>query len=324
MYDVLIVGAGPIGIACAVECSAKNIDYIVIEKGCLVNSIYNYPVNMTFFSTSERLEIGDVPFISHGIKPVRSEALEYYRRVKSTKKLNINLYEKVIAVKGECGNFTVISEKNVYNVKLVIIATGFFDFPNLMDVPGENLPKVKHYFDDPHLYADTNVVVVGGGNSAVDAALETFRKGASVTMVIQKESIDPNIKYWVKPDIENRITDGSINALFKSKIKLIEEESVTVNTPNGEVVIKNDFVLAMTGYHPDFEFLSSCGIQTQNIETNEPYYNPSTFETNVPGIFLAGVVCCGLETRKWFIENSRFHAVNIANHIKKMLKKGFN
>jgi thioredoxin reductase (NADPH) len=318
-YDVLIIGAGPIGLACAIEAKRNGLTYKVIEKGCLVNSIFNYPVNMTFFSTSERLEIGEVPFISHGPKPTRSEALEYYRRVAESWKLDINLYEKVTDVSGTIGSFTLTSDKGVYNSKIVIVSTGFYDFPNLMNIPGEELPKVKHYYDDPHLYANMDVVVVGGGNSAVDVALETFRKGARVTMVVKNSEIDKGVKYWVRPDIENRIKDGNITAYFNSIVKEIKPNSVIISTPNGEKEIKNDFVLAMTGYRPDYDFLTKIGIATIDPVTMEPQYDNTTFQTNVPGVFLAGVVCCGQETRKWFIENSRYHATNIFNYIKTLI-----
>ncbi|GAB1348062.1 YpdA family putative bacillithiol disulfide reductase [Ignavibacteriales bacterium] len=318
-YDVLIIGAGPIGLACAIEAKKNGLSYKVIEKGCLVNSIFNYPVNMTFFSTSERLEIGEVPFISHGTKPTRSEALEYYRRVAESWQLDINLYEKVTGVSGTIGDFTTTSDKGSYTSKVVIVSTGFYDFPNLMNIPGEQLPKVQHYYDDPHLYANMDVLVIGGGNSAVDVALETFRKGARVTMVVKNPEIDKGVKYWVRPDIENRIKDGSIRAWFNSRVIEIKPKSVIISTPDGEKEIKNDFVLAMTGYRPDYDFLSKIGIVTLDPVTMEPQYDSTTFQTNIPGIFLAGVVCCGQETRKWFIENSRYHATNIFQYIKGVL-----
>lgn len=318
-YDVLIIGAGPIGLACAIEAKRNGLTYKVIEKGCLVNSIFNYPVNMTFFSTSERLEIGEVPFISHGTKPTRSEALEYYRRVAESWKLDINLYERVSNVSGTIGDFTVKTDKGVYASRVIIVSTGFYDFPNLMNIPGEELPKVKHYYDDPHPYANMDVVVIGGGNSAVDVALETFRKGARVTMVVKNQEIDKGVKYWVRPDIENRIKDGSIISYFNSSVVEIKPDSVAISTPDGEKELKNDFVLAMTGYRPDYDFLTRIGIATIDPVTMEPQYDNTTFQTNIPGIFLAGVVCCGQETRKWFIENSRYHATNIFVYIKGIL-----
>lgn len=312
-YDAIIIGAGPIGLACGIEAEKKKLNYLVIEKGCLVNSIFNYPTNMTFFSTSERLEIGEVPFISHGPKPTRTEALEYYRRVKSSWNLNVNLYEKVTEVKGEKNNFTITTDKNKYKTKNVIVSTGFFDYANYLNIPGEDLTKVKHYYDDPHPYIDQKIIVVGGGNSAVDVALETYRRGSEVTMVMKKDKIDEGVKYWVKPDIVNRINEGSITAYFNSHLIEIKEKEVDVQTPKGKITIENDFVLAMTGYHPDFDFLTSMGIELN--EKREPIYNPETFETNVKGVFLAGVVSGGMDTGKWFIENSRYHAENIFNFL---------
>lgn len=312
-YDVIIIGAGPIGLACGVQAEKHNLSYLIIEKGCLVNSIFNYPTNMTFFSTSERLEIGDVPFISHGPKPTRTEALEYFRRVKSSWNLNVNLYEKVKSVEGEKNSFKITSDKNEYEAKNIIVSTGFFDYANYLNIPGEDLQKVKHYYDDPHPYIDQKIVVIGGGNSAVDVALETYRRGSEVTMVIKKDKIDEGVKYWVKPDMENRIKEGSIKAYFNSDLTEIREKEVDLKTPEGKFTIENDFVLAMTGYHPDFKFLSSMGIELN--DKREPVYNDETFETNVPGLFLAGVVCGGMNTSNWFIENSRYHAENIFDYI---------
>jgi thioredoxin reductase (NADPH) len=315
-YDVIIVGAGPIGLACGIECRKKNLSHLIIEKGTVVNSIFNYPTNMNFFSTSERLEIGDVPFISHGVKPNRTEALEYYRRVKQSWKLNVNTYEKVNSLKREEGNFIVESSKGIYSAKKVIIAIGFYDKVNRLNIKGEELPKVKHYYDEPHAYVDQKVLVIGGGNSAVDVALETYRYGASeVTMVIRKDRLEDNVKYWVKPDIENRIRENSIKAYFNSELIEINDKYVLIKTPSALLKLENDFVLAMTGYHPDFDFLSKIGIQLKDDFSKEPIYDEVTFETNTKGIYLAGVVCCGLDTGKWFIENSRYHAVNIIEDI---------
>lgn len=311
LYDAIIIGAGPIGLACGIEAEKNKLDYLIIEKGCLVNSIYNYPVNMVFFSTSDRLEIGNVPFISHGMKPTRTEALEYYRRVKSTWDLQVNTYEKVNSVEGNKNNFTIHTSKEEYRSKNIIVAIGFYDNPNFMNIPGEELPKVKHYYDDAHPYSDQKIIVVGGGNSAVDVALETYRRGADVTMVVKNNSLDEGVKYWVKPDIENRIKEGSIKSFFNSKLTEISEKFVILNSPKGEVKIENDFVLAMTGYHPDYRFLKSIGIEFSVEESKIPQYDSSTFETNIKGVYLAGVVCGGMETGKWFIENSRFHAENI-------------
>lgn len=318
MYDLIIIGSGPIGMACGIEAEKHNLKYIILEKGCLVNSIYSYPTNMMFFSTSEKLEIGEVPFISHTPKPTRTEALEYYRRVKSAWNLKVNVYEKVKSINGEVGNFNVISDKQQYKTKYVIIATGFFDKANLLNVDGEELEKVRHYYTEPHPYIDQSLLVIGGGNSAVDVALETFRRGAKVTMVLNKNKFENNVKYWVKPDIENRVEEGSIKTYFQSQVLEIRDNEVDIETPDGVVTIQNDFVLAMTGYHPDFDFLENAGIELKNVE-NIPKYNSETFETNIPGLFIAGVVCGGKKTNIWFIENSRYHAENILNYIMRSL-----
>ena len=317
LYDVIIVGAGPIGLSCGIEAVKNKISHCIVEKGCLVNSIFNYPTNMTFFSTSERLEIGDVPFVSHSDKPTRREALEYYRRVKSSWRLNVNTFEMVIKIEKNQELFEVTTTKARYMVKFVIIATGYYDNPNFLNVPGENLPKVKHYFDEAHPYAYQKVLVIGAGNSAVDVALETFRKGAEVTMVVKEKNLKEGIKYWVRPDIENRIKEGTINAYFKSEVVGIEENKVEIKTPEGNIIIANDFVFAMTGYHSNFEFLKSLGVSLTNDDLLIPRFNPDTYETNVRNLFLAGVVCCGMETSKWFIENSRDHASKIFDVIKK-------
>ena len=315
-FDVIIVGAGPIGLACGIECVKNNLPHLIIEKGTIVNSIFNYPTNMNFFSTSERLEIGEVPFISHGVKPNRTEALEYYRRVKQSWELNVNTYERVLSIEGENNNFLITTSKNKYYSKKNIIAIGFYDQANKLNIAGEELKKVKHYYDEPHAYVDQNILIIGGGNSAVDVALETYRYGAkAVTMAIRKSSLEDNVKYWVKPDIENRIKEGAIKAYFNSEVLEIKEDCVRIKTEFGIREIENDFVLAMTGYHPDFEFLKSCGLNFVDDKTKEPVYDDVTFESNVKGIYLAGVVCCGIETGKWFIENSRYHAVNIIEDI---------
>jgi len=316
VLDVLIVGAGPIGLAAGIEAEKAELSYVIIDKGCLVNSIYNYPQNMTFFSTSDRLEIGEVPFISHNPKPTRPEALEYYRRVASAWKLKVNLYEKVIEVRND-GLFEIQTNKAHYKSKNIILATGFYDLPYLLNVPGENLPKVKHYYDEPHPYYAMKIAVVGAANSAVDVALETFRKGAKeVTMIIREEEIQPSVKYWVRPDVINRIKEGTIKAYFNSKIIEIAEREIKIDTPDGIETIENDFVLAMTGYQPDFSFLKSIGIEIGQDEYRTPSYDAKTMETNVSGVFLAGVICGGLKTNKWFIENSREHATQIISYIK--------
>uniref|UniRef100_A0A7V3E8S6 YpdA family putative bacillithiol disulfide reductase n=1 Tax=Ignavibacterium album TaxID=591197 RepID=A0A7V3E8S6_9BACT len=313
--NTIIIGAGPIGLTCGIEATKRNLSYLIIEKGCIVNSVFNYPVNMTFFSTSDRLEIGNVPFVSHGDKPTRREALEYYRRVVDAWKLKINTYEKVISIEKGVNHFNILTNKAKYVSGNVIISTGFFDYPNLLNVPGENLPKVFHYFKEAHPYAYKKVAVIGAGNSAVDVALETFRRGAEVTMIIREDKLKDSVKYWVKPDIENRIKEGSIKAFFISTVKEIKEDEIIFNSPEGLKSIPNDFVFAMTGYHPDYEFLSKAGIKFTSDENKIPVFNPETFETNIKGLYLAGVVCGGMETNKWFIENSRDHAEKIFNHI---------
>ncbi|MEP5613313.1 MAG: YpdA family putative bacillithiol disulfide reductase [Cyclobacteriaceae bacterium] len=315
--DLLIIGAGPIGMACGIEAEKANLSYVILDKGCLVNSIYNYPKNMTFFSTSDKLEIGNVPFISHNPKPVRAEALEYFRRVASSWKLKTRLYENVKSVEKEDDNFTVTSSKETYKAKSIVLATGFYDLPYLLDVPGETLPKVRHYYDEPHPYYDMNVAVVGAANSAVDVALELYRKGAkSVTMVVREKEISPRVKYWVRPDIENRIEEESIKAFFNSNISKIEDRSITIDSPNGSLALENDFVLAMTGYQPNFSFLEGIGVEIGTDEFKTPIYNPDTMESNIPGIYLAGVICGGLKTNIWFIENSIVHANLIISNIK--------
>ncbi len=314
-YDIIIVGGGPIGLACGLEAKKKGLSYLILEKGCLVNSLYNYPSNMTFFSTSERLEIGGVPFVSNTPKPTRPEALEYYRRIAVSNQLAIHLEEEVKAIAPQNGHYKVTSIKGDYPAQHIIIATGFYDLPVLMNVPGEELPKVRHYYKDPHFYAMHKVVVVGANNSAVDAALETFRKGAEVTMVIKGDGIGSRVKYWVKPDIENRIREGSIKAYTHSMMKAIRENEVDIETPNGVVRIANDYVLAMTGYQPNFDFLKKAGISLSDDEKKYPAYNPETMETNMKNIYLAGVVCGGMDTHVWFIENSRVHAEKIITSI---------
>ena len=315
-FDVCIIGAGPIGICCAIEAKKNNLSYIIIDRGCLVNSLYNYPKNMTFFSTSDKLEIGDVPFISHNSKPTKSEALEYYRRVVSSWDLKINLYEEVTDIIKE-EKFIIKTSKGEYNSDKVIISTGFYDIPYKLGVSGEDLPKVKHYYDEPHPYFGMRVAVVGAANSAVDVALETYRKGAKeVTMIIREPSLSDSVKYWVKPDVENRIEEGSIKSYFNSNITKIEEDKIFISTPDGEKILDNDFVSAMTGYQPDFSFLKKLGIELGDDEYKTPVHNPETMQTNIEGIYLAGVICGGLKTNKWFIENSRDHASIIFSNIK--------
>ena len=313
--DVIIIGAGPIGIACALECKKRNWDYTVIEKGALTNSVFNYPLNMTFFSTSDKIEIDNIPFISNNPKPTRNEALEYYRRVTTANQLNINLFEDVQTIEKTIDGFNVISGKASYQTKKVIIATGFYDIPNLLNIPGEDLPKVQHYYKEAHPFTLQNIAIVGASNSSVDAALEIYRKGGNVTMIVRKDAIGERVKYWVRPDIINRIEEGSIKAYFNSEITEIKPNEVVVKTPNGTINLPNDFVIALTGYRPNLNFLTKAGIEFSKDGKQIPIYNSDTMESNVEGIYLAGVICGGLETHKWFIENSRIHAKMIANNI---------
>ncbi len=314
MLDLIIIGAGPIGIACGLRAQREGLSFVIVEKGCLVNSLFNYPSTMTFFSTSEKLEIGGVPFVTTNNKPNRAEALEYYRRVAISHNLPVKLFEAVQSIAAEGGTYTVTSKKAVYQAKNVIIATGFYDVAVTLDIPGEDLPKVKHYYKDPHYFAMQKVVVVGSSNSAIDVALETYRKGAEVTLVIRGEEVSNRVKYWVRPDILNRIKEGSIKAYFNSNLKAIREYDVDIETPDGSVTIPNDFVMAMTGYKPNFDLLKKWGLHLSD-DKFIPQYNPETMETNLPGLYLAGVVCGGLDTHLWFIENSRVHADMILDDI---------
>lgn len=323
-YHIIIIGGGPIGLACGIEAKKAGIDYLIIEKGCLVNSLYNYPANMTFFSTSERLEIGGIPFVSNNAKPTRAEALEYYRRVAISNQLSIKLFEKVTEVKKQDSghkeqraSFSVVTNKRTYTTDHIIIATGFYDIPYLLNVPGEELPKVTHYYKEPHFYAFQKVIVVGAQNSAVDAALETWRKGAEVTMIIRESDIGERVKYWVRPDIINRIKEGSIKAYYHSSIAAIRESEVDVQTTEGLITLPNDWVIAMTGYQPNLDFLRKMGIQLSDDAVMKPQINEDTCETNIENIYLAGVICGGMNTHRLFIENSREHAEKIMQSIKK-------
>jgi thioredoxin reductase (NADPH) len=333
-FPIVIIGGGPIGLACGLEAQKAGIGYIIFEKGSLVNSLYHYPTNMTFFSTSERLEIGGIPFVSNNAKPARAEALEYYRRVTVSHGLNVHLFEKVESIEKDGGwqmadggnqssairhpsspKFTVKTTRNTYTASNIIIATGFYDIPYLLNVPGEELPKVTHYYQDPHPYAFQKVIVVGANNSAVDAALETWRKGAEVTMVIRGKEIGERVKYWVRPDIVNRISEGSIKVLFNATIREIKESEVIIDTPGGYITLANDWVIAATGYQPNLGFLEGLGIRLTNDVVRKPTYDEATHESNVPGIFLAGVICGGMNTHRLFIENSREHAEKIIRTI---------
>ena len=315
LLDILIIGAGPIGLACGLEAKKAGLRYLILEKGVLVNSLYHYPSNMTFFSTSERIEIGDIPFVSNNVKPTRPEALEYYRRIAVSQQLNIHLQEPVLEVFAEGDHYIVESSLCRYAVKNLIVATGFYDVPNLLNIPGEDLPKVRHYYKEPHFYAMQKLLIVGANNSAVDAALECFRKGAQVTMVVREGEIGKRVKYWVRPDIVNRIEEGSIKAYFNSALLAIREKEVDLQTPDGKLTLPNDYVLLMTGYQPNFSFLEKLGIELSKDEKRYPSYNKETMESNRRNIYLAGVVCGGMDTHIWFIENSRVHARQIIQAI---------
>lgn len=318
MFDVIIIGAGPIGLACGISAKRNKLDYLILEKGMLVNSLYNYPQNMTFFSTSDRLEIGDIPFISHNPKPTRAEALEYYRRVTLAWALNVRLYEEVHRFEHHKDGFVVHTQEGAYSTKNIVLSTGFYDRPYLLGVKGEELPKVTHYYKEPHPYFGMDLLVVGAANSAVDVALETYRKGAkSVTLVVREKEIGKNVKYWARPDIVNRIQEGSIRAYFESEVIDIQPKYVTLKTPAETLSIPNDFVLAMTGYQPDFRLLESLGVDFHSDEYQTPIYDESSMMSNQQGVYLAGVVCGGLKTNKWFIENSRIHAQRIMEAIAK-------
>ena len=315
ILDILIIGAGPIGLACALEAKKAGLQYIVLEKGVLVNSLYHYPSNMTFFSTSERLEIGDIPFVSNNAKPTRPEALEYYRRIAVSQNLNIRLQEPVVDVSPSGDFYKVTSSRGHYIARNLVVATGFYDIPNLLHIPGEELLKVRHYYKEPHFYAMQKLLIVGANNSAVDAALESFRKGADVTMVVQGSEIGKRVKYWVRPDIVNRIEEGSIKAYFNARLTAIRNDEVDIQTIAGVVTVPNDYVLLMTGYQPNFAFLEKLGVELSKDDKKYPQYNKETMETNRPHIYLAGVVCGGMDTHIWFIENSREHAKLIIHHI---------
>jgi thioredoxin reductase (NADPH) len=324
LCDVVVVGAGPTGLACAIEAQKAGFRAVNIEKGCLVNSLYNYPANMIFFTTPELLEIGDIPFTTAHQKPTRAEALEYYRKVTEHYRLNVRQYENVEVISGGDEHFRVdtrdrISVARQYQCRKVVIATGFYDLPNMMGIPGEGLPKVRHYYSEPHAYFDADVVVIGGKNSAAIAALELWRHGARVTLVHRGPVIHQNVKYWIKPDIENRIRKGEITAHFNTIVKEITPTTVVLLTGDGERTLKNDFVLALTGYHPDFDLLRNVGVQIGGPPDCRPTVDPDTLETNVPGIYLAGVVVAGNRTNEIFIENGRFHGREIAFDLKRKL-----
>ncbi|MBV9436165.1 MAG: YpdA family putative bacillithiol disulfide reductase [Acidobacteria bacterium] len=315
-FDVLVIGAGPTGMACAIEAQRAGFRAVLVDKGCLVNSLFHYPANMTFFTTPELLEIGDIPFSSPNQKPTRSEALEYYRKVADHYRLDVRRYERVVRVEGSDGNFRVHTEdrfgkNDCHRAVKLVVATGYYDLPNYMNIPGENLAKVAHYYHEPHPYYDNDVLVIGGKNSAAIAALELWRHGAKVTLVHRGPGMHKNVKYWILPDIENRIRNGEINAFFNTTVCEIRERSVLLETPACRREIPNDFVFALTGYHPDYEFLTSLGIEIGKGECR-PLCDTQTLESNVRGIYLAGVIVAGARTSEIFIENGRFHGRQIA------------
>ncbi len=319
-FDVVVIGAGPTGLACAIELKRRDVRTLVIDKGCLTNSLYNYPTHMTFFTTPELLEIGDIPMTSLNEKPTRTEALKYYRRVAEHYKLDIHQYELVESIEGEDGAFQVKTPQAVYSAKKVIISTGYYDVPNMLNVPGEDLPKVIHYYKEPHPYYDHEVMVVGAKNSAAIAALELFWTGAGVTLVHRGPEIHKHVKYWIKPNIENRIKAGEIKAYFNSTVLAIRPKSVLLATPDGDIEVRNDFVLAMIGYSPDMTFLNATGITLDPV-SQKPRTNPDTLESERKGIYLAGVIVAGMHTNEIFIENGRFHGAQIATAIAKELGK---
>ncbi len=321
MYDVIVIGAGPVGLACAIEARRAGLRTKVIDKGALVNSLTGYPLNMEFFSTSELLEIGNHPFPTRGAKPVREEGIAYYQKVAKAENLDINLYERVDRIDGENEDFVVHTTrvnsgvKDSYKTRKVVVVTGFYDLPNLLSVPGEDLPKVTHYFSEPYRYAHQKVAVIGAKNSAAKAALRCHRAGAEVTLVIRGPEVSKKVKYWIRPDLLNRIEEGAIKVYYNSTVTRITETALHFQTPDTPVEIPNDWVLAMTGYQPDFSFLQGIGITIGSDEHQTPIHDPNTFETERAGIFMAGTVCGGLRTSRWFIENGRHHARLIMRYI---------
>tara|TARA_Y100000815_G_scaffold256955_3_gene265095 strand:+ start:1595 stop:2560 length:966 start_codon:yes stop_codon:yes gene_type:complete len=318
-HQLIVIGAGPIGLACAIEAKKANIDCLILEKGVLVNSIYSFPEQMTFFSTSNLLEIGGVPFVSHTDKPTRKEALEYYRRVYESWDLDIKLYTEVLGMHKQEGFYLIKTKKGDYKATAVIVSTGFYDTPRKLNVPGENLPKVKHFYDSPHPYVGQEILVVGAANSACDVALETYYKGAAVTMAIREDSIYEKVKYWIRPNIENRIKEGAIKAYFNSTVKEIKEHSVILDTPGGVVELKNDFVLAMIGYRPNYELFERLGLVISDGDDKLPVHDPDTLETPLKNVYVAGVINSGMQTSKLFIENTRVHAPMIIKHLQSYL-----
>lgn len=320
IMDLAVIGAGPTGMACAIEAQRAGFTVILIDKGCLCNSLFHYPSNMTFFTTPELLEIGDIPFPSPNQKPGRDEALEYYRKVAEHYQLDVRQYETVERITGSDGNFTVhtvdrFGRPVMHRARKLVIATGYYDLPNYLNIPGEELNKVSHYYHDPHPYYGLDVVVIGGKNSAAIAALDLWRHGARVTLVHRGAEMHRHVKYWILPDINNRIKNGEITAYFSSSVARITEDDVTLTTPEGERTLPNQFVFALTGYQPDFKFLEALGVRLDEANDRCPACDPATLESNVPGIYLAGVVIAGERTNEIFIENGRFHGKQIATDL---------
>ena len=315
MVDVVIIGGGPVGLTCGIEATRAGLQAVIVEKGALVNSLVGYPLHMEFFSTPELLEIGGHPFPTLHYKPMRNEAIDYYRRVAQQEELNLRLYEQVRRVEGSDGAFTVHTSKGTIPCKKVIAATGFFDVPNRLNVPGEDLPKVTHYYREPYAYTSQKVAIIGGKNSAAKAALECYRHGADVTLIHRGPALSDRIKYWIKPDLDNRIQEGSIKVLLDTTVTAIDQDSIQLRGPDGGFAIENDFVLALTGYRPDYPFLCVLGVAIGDDEYHTPQHDEETFESNRKGLYLAGTVCGGLKTSRWFIENGRFHAAQIVKHI---------
>jgi thioredoxin reductase (NADPH) len=318
--DMLVIGAGPTGLACAIAVQRAGFRVALVDKGCLCNSLFHYPSNMTFFTTPELLEIGDIPFSSPNQKPTRNEALEYYRKVAEFYKLEVRAYHRVLNVEGSDGNFSVLTEDQFgrqqrHAARKLVIATGYYDLPNLMGIPGEDLPKVYHYYHDPHPYYGQDVLVIGGKNSAAIAALDLWRHGARVTLVYRGAKMHRHVKYWILPDIENRIKHGEVTAYFDTTVTEIAPDTVTLATPAGPLTLANDFVFAMTGYHPDYSFLQALGVTCDGPD-RQPAYDKKTLESNIAGIYLAGVIVAGERTNEIFIENGRFHGDQIASDIR--------
>lgn len=321
MVDVLVIGAGPTGLACAIEAERAGLKALVVDKGCLCNSLFHYPAHMTFFTTPELLEIGDMPFSSPNQKPTRSEALEYYRKVAEHYRLDVRQYETVLEASGSDGDFRVRTEDRFgrateHRARKLVVATGYYDLPNYLDIPGESLSKVKHYYHEPHPFFGLKVLVIGGKNSAAIAALDLWRHGAKVTLVHRGVEMHRHVKYWILPDINNRVKNGEITAYFESEVIAVSEDAVRLRTPAGETEIANDFVFALTGYHPDFAFIESLGVRLDAANDRCPVCDPATLESNVAGIYLAGVIVAGERTNEIFIENGRFHGRQIADDLR--------